>query len=61
MDNSIRVYDLSVKKGGSQMVYAERSHRNMVTAIKFSSDFRYLISGDADGVIHHYQRITDES
>lgn len=32
----------------------------MVTAIKFSSDFKYFISGDMDGVIHHYQRITDE-
>jgi hypothetical protein len=31
-----------------------------VTAIKFSSDFHYFISGDQDGVIHHYQR-TEES
>ncbi len=28
----------------------------MVTSIKFSQDFKYFISGDADGVICHYVR-----
>lgn len=32
-----------------------------MTAIKFSTDFKYFISGDQDGVIHHYQRNFDES
>ena len=32
----------------------------MVTAIKFSPDFKYFISGDQDGVLHHYQRNSDD-
>jgi hypothetical protein len=32
----------------------------MVTSIKFSSDFKYFISGDADGVICHYVRTAIE-
>ena len=32
----------------------------MVTAIKFSQDFKYFISGDADGVICHYVRTCPE-
>jgi len=31
-----------------------------VTAIKFSPDFKYFISGDMSGVINHYQKITEE-
>lgn len=33
----------------------------MVTAIKFSGDFKNFISGDADGVLCHYVRNLDES
>ena len=33
----------------------------MVTSIKFSNDYRYFISGDMDGVLHHYVRNTDDN
>ena len=32
----------------------------MVTAIRFSNDFKYFISGDADGVLCHYMRNVDD-
>ena len=27
-----------------------------MTCIKFSKDYKYFISCDADGIIHHYER-----
>jgi hypothetical protein len=33
----------------------------MVTAIKFSGDFKYFISGDAEGVLCHYVRNVDDA
>lgn len=32
----------------------------MVTSIKFSPDYKYFITGDAEGVIHHYQKTGSE-
>mmetsp|Transcript_3004 Transcript_3004/g.2852 ORF Transcript_3004/g.2852 Transcript_3004/m.2852 type:complete len:165 (-) Transcript_3004:398-892(-) len=36
------------------LIYTENSHRNIVTAIKFSNDWQYFISGDADGELRVY-------
>jgi hypothetical protein len=32
----------------------------VVTSIRFSTDFKYFISGDADGVLCHYLRNLDD-
>ena len=32
----------------------------MVTSIKFSNDFKYFFSGDADGVLCHYTRNVED-
>mmetsp|Transcript_3005 Transcript_3005/g.2854 ORF Transcript_3005/g.2854 Transcript_3005/m.2854 type:complete len:240 (-) Transcript_3005:728-1447(-) len=53
LDNSIKIYDLNRKKQ-MNLIYSECSHKNIVTAIRFSKDYHYFISGDADGEIRVY-------
>lgn len=51
LDNSIKIFDLKEKEE-KHLVYELKSHNARVTCIKFSKDYRYLITCDADGVIH---------
>ncbi|CDW75265.1 beach domain-containing protein [Stylonychia lemnae] len=60
LDNTIKVFDLNVKKGQPQLVYQESVNNNVVNVIKFSQDSKYFITGDQDGVIHHYCRDTED-
>lgn len=55
LDNSIKIFDLS-NKDPKHLVREIRTHNARVTCIKFSKDYKYLITCDADGVIHHYER-----
>jgi WD40 repeat protein len=58
-DNSIRIFDIGQKdtKPGKHILQKLRTHNARVTCLKFSNDYRFFISCDADGVIHHYERI----
>ena len=55
IDNSIRIFDLSVKKKKTFPVI-EVHHKNIVTSLKFSKSMKHFISCDADGIINHFVR-----
>jgi WD40 repeat protein len=56
LDNSVRIFDLNEKKKGKgHLVLALREHSARVTCIKFTKDYAYFFSCDADGIIRHYQ------
>jgi WD40 repeat protein len=57
-DNTIKIFDIGQKdvKPGKHLVHKLRTHNARVTCIKFSNDCRFLITCDADGIIHHYER-----
>ena len=52
LDNKIRIYELNSK--GDKPVHIIEDHKARVTCIKFSSDYQFLFTCDARGVIHHY-------
>lgn len=55
LDNTIKIFDLK-KKPGEHLVRELKNNNARVTCIKFSKDYKYLITCDADGVIHHYEK-----
>jgi len=54
LDNKVRIFELNRKTNGP--VHILNNHNARVTCIKFSKDYKFLFTCDADGVIHHYQR-----
>ena len=54
LDNKIRIFELNQRTAGP--VHVIDDHQARVTCIKFSKDYQFLITCDARGVIHHYQR-----
>jgi len=56
LDHSFRIFDLDAKQGQHLLRKVEGSQAR-ITCLKFSQDFRYLISCDADGVILHYGQV----
>ena len=56
LDNSIKIFDLMMKSPGKPLVKELRMNNARVTCIKFSKDCKYLITCDADGVIHHFEK-----
>eukprot|EP00347_Sterkiella_histriomuscorum_P012473 403368442 len=61
LDNTIKVFDLNVKKGQPNLLFQETQNNAVVTVIKFSPDAKYFVTGDADGIIHHYIKNTDDA
>jgi len=55
LDNTIKIFDLE-KKPGEHLVRELKRNNARVTCIKFSKDYKYLITCDADGVIQHYEK-----
>jgi WD40 repeat protein len=55
LDNTIKIFDLE-KKPGEHFVKELKKNNARVTCIKFSKDYKYLITCDADGVIQHYEK-----
>jgi WD40 repeat protein len=55
LDNTIKIFDLK-KKSGEHLVHQLRHNNARVTCIKFSKDYKYFITCDADGVIQHYEK-----
>lgn len=49
----MKIFDLE-QKPGQHLVKVVRDHNARITCIKFTSDYKYLISCDADGMILHY-------
>lgn len=56
LDNSIKIFDLTIKSPAKPLVKELRMNNARVTCIKFSKDCKYLITCDADGVIHHFEK-----
>jgi len=57
MDNSVRIFDLDGKSGSHMVKVIQGCHSARVTCLRFSPDFKYLLSCDADGVILHYGQL----
>ena len=54
LDNKVRIFELNRKTNGP--CHTLNNHNARVTCVKFSKDYKFLFTCDADGVIHHYQR-----
>ena len=54
LDNKVRIFELNRRTNGP--VHILNNHGARVTCVKFSKDYKFLFTCDADGVIHHYQR-----
>lgn len=54
LDNSMRIFDLENKPGHHLIKVMDGCHNARITCLKFSADYKYLLTCDADGVILHY-------
>ena len=56
LDNKVRIFELNRRNQPTLQPYTINHHNARVTCVKFSKDYKFLFTCDADGVINHYQR-----
>ena len=54
LDNKVRIFELNKRQHGTTNVLTVSNHNARVTCVKFSKDYKFLFTCDADGVINHY-------